>query len=132
MHLKDPFCAWLTQIQLIYCQCVLLVPAGCTCTAGALVNACSCMMQGIFGLSNEQVQDLMFLRETYVLKECELKLQQAALTTCVQNHSPDPLLEVTRVANVGTELRVNAAQCHQLVQRLCGAMYFGVCCSPLR
>lgn len=81
---------------------------------------------GIFGLSNGQVQDLMFLRETYVLKECELKLQQAAWTNCVQDRSPDPLLEVTRVASVGTELRVNAAQCHQLVQRLCWAMYFGV------
>ena len=87
-------------------------------------------MQGIFGLSNGQVQDLMFLRETYVLKECELKLQQAAWTNCVQDRSPDPLLEVTRVASVGTELRVNAAQCHQLVQRLCWAMYFGVCCFP--
>ncbi|KAL0055307.1 hypothetical protein WJX82_010458 [Trebouxia sp. C0006] len=61
-----------------------------------ILNSQADYLIGIFGLSNEQ------------------------------NHSPDPLLEVTRVANVGTELRVNAAQCHQLVQRLCGAMYFGV------
>ena len=25
MHLKAPFCAWLMQIQLTYCQCVVLV-----------------------------------------------------------------------------------------------------------
>ena len=108
-----------------------LLPVCCAgiCLAGASADTCYCMMQGIFGLSNGQVQDLMFLRETYVLKECELKLQQAAWTNCVQDRSPDPLLEVTRVASVGTELRVNAAQCHQLVQRLCWAMYFGVCCS---
>ena len=87
-------------------------------------------MQGVFDLSNGQVQDLMFLREVYILKECELKMQQAALTACVQNHSPDPIFDTARVANIGTELRVNAAQSHHLVQRLCWAMYFGVRCQP--
>ena len=70
----------------------------------------------------------MFLREVYVLKESELKLRQAVLTGCVSNHSLDPVQNVARVANIGTELRVNAAQTHHLVQRLCWAMYFGVSC----
>ena len=72
----------------------------------------------------------MFLREMYVLKERELNLQQAALTADLQNHNPDPLSEVTRVASIGTQLRIHAAQSHQLVQRLCWALYFGVGQTP--
>ena len=68
----------------------------------------------------------MFLREVYILKERELNLQQVALTADLQNHNPDPLSEVTRVASIGSQLRIHAAQSHQLVQRLCWALYFGV------
>lgn len=84
------------------------------------------MLQGIFNLSDAQVKDLMFLREVYVVKESELNLQQASLTACLQNRIPDPMLEVTRVVSIGTELKVKAAECHKLLHRLCWAMYFGV------
>ena len=88
--------------------------------------SCYCAVQSIFGLSDDQVQDLMFLREVYILKEGELNMQQAALTARMQDRSSDPVIEVARVASIGTELRVNAAQCHKLIQKLCHAMYFGV------
>lgn len=89
-------------------------------------QCCNVLLQGIFNLSDAQVKDLMFLREVYVMKESELNLQQASSTARLQNRIPDPVLEVTRVASIGTELKVKAAECHKLLHRLCWAMYFGV------
>lgn len=85
-----------------------------------------CFLQGIFNLSHSQIQDLMFLRRVFLLKEHELHLQQAALMAKLQQKCPALLCNVTRVANLANQLRLHAGQCHLLVQRLCWAMYLGV------
>ena len=78
-------------------------------------------MQESFALSDSQLQDLVFLREVYVLEKHELNTQRATLVAELQD-SPS----VNRVAIITTLLRENGALAHQLAQKFCWALYYGV------
>ena len=88
-------------------------------------------MQGILGLSDSQIQDLMFVRRVYILRKHELDLHQAALLASVQEHSSGTLSDIPRVTELANQIRLTAAEHHLLVQRFGWAMYMGVRTHPL-
>ncbi len=83
-------------------------------------------MQGILCLSDDQIQDLMFLRRVYFLKRHELNSQCAALRAKMQNQDPHPLANVAMVTSAASQLRQNAAEDRQVLMRFAWAVYFGV------
>ena len=83
-------------------------------------------LQAVLCLSLEQVRDLMFLRRIFFLRRQELAVQRAKLTQQMQDESTSTLAHATRVKDVASDLRQNAAADHQNFHRFAWATYFGV------
>ena len=83
-------------------------------------------LQAVLCLSPEQVIDLMFLRRIFVLRRQELAVQRARLTQQMQDETASTLAHATRVKDLASDLRQNAAADHQNFHRFAWATYFGV------
>ena len=68
----------------------------------------------------------MFLRRIFFLRRHELASQRAALTSQMQEQHASTLASATRVTDLASELKQNAAADHQNFHRFAWATYFGV------
>ncbi len=62
-------------------------------------------LQSELKLSENQIQDLMHLRQLYLIKRHLLALRRATITAQIQEHSANPLADVMRLSTFASQLQ---------------------------
>ena len=83
-------------------------------------------MQAVVRLTNEQVQDLMFLRRVCRLRQQQLAAQREELTAKLEDHSINPFSNTSRRSDLASQLAENLAEHHQVFYRSLWGAYNGV------
>lgn len=84
-------------------------------------------LQDTLKLSDEQIQDLMFIRQVSYAKHHLLSMQREAVACKILEHSPTPVVNVNKIAASAIKLEQQAVDEHNLVLRVKWAIHCGVC-----
>ena len=86
-------------------------------------------VQILLALSDNQVQDIMLLRQLYHNKLGLLRLERKELVsqmTSVEEQAPHPCEHVVTMSDMSTCLKENAYENHQTLYRVARVLYRGV------
>ena len=80
-------------------------------------------------MTEEQLRDLMLMRQLYLTKRGVLAMERKALVNQMASHEgsmPHPSENITRMADLATCLKENAAEDHYVHRKVARAMFRGV------
>lgn len=80
----------------------------------------------MLSLSEQQINDIMFLRRMYFAKRRSLDAQRTALISRMQEQAPNPVAHAARTSPFAAELRENAAEDFKFHQKAAAAVLCGV------
>ena len=86
-------------------------------------------MQALLALSNDQKRDLMVMRALYLTKRGLLGLERKALVQQMAprvEEMPHPTDNITRLSDLATCLKENAAEDHHVHRKVARAVFRGV------
>ncbi len=83
-------------------------------------------MQAMMLLSEDQIQDVMFLRHVFYVEGRQFDMQRAALSASMAEQSPNHIANVAKISAIANQLRENAAEHHTFLQTWAGTIYYGV------
>ena len=99
----------------------------------ACINACKLrstphlyVVQDMLKLSDDQIQDLMFVRRVTYLKNHILSCQREAVAAKILEDSPTPVVNVNKLSVSAIQLKQQALDKHDVVQRAKWAIHCGV------
>ena len=99
----------------------------------AYINACKLrstahlyVVQDMLKLSDDQIQDLMFVRRVTYLKNHILSCQREAVAAKILEDSPTPVVNVNKLSVSAIQLKQQAQDKHDVVQRAKWAIHCGV------
>lgn len=84
-------------------------------------------LQDMLRLSEEQVQDLMFIRQVVHTKNHLLASQCEAVAAKILEDSPTPVVSVNKLSASAVQLQQQASDEHDVVLRVKWAIHCGVC-----
>ena len=90
---------------------------------------CNLQPQNLLGLTEDQVQDLMLMRQLYLTKRGLLVMERKALVDQMASGDggmPHPSDNITRMADLATCLKENAAEDHHVHRKVARAAFRGV------
>ena len=85
--------------------------------------------QSLLALSDDQIRDLMMLRALYLTKRGLLGMERKALVQQMatrEEEMPHPTDNITRLSDLATCLKENAAEDHLVHRKLARAVFRGV------
>lgn len=85
--------------------------------------------QSLLALTEDQVQDLMLMRQLYLTKRGLLAMERKALVTQMASGDgvmPHPSDNITKMADLATCLKENAAEDHYVHRKVVRAAFRGV------
>ena len=82
-------------------------------------------------LSDDQIQDLMFVRQVAYLKNHMLSCQGEAVAAKILEDSPTPVVNVNKLSTSAIQLQQQALDEHDVVHRVKWAIHCGVCLDSL-
>ena len=85
-----------------------------------------CVLQDMLQLSDDQVRDLMFVREVAYLKHHMLSCQREAVAAKILEDSPTPIVNVNKLSASANRLQQQALDEHDVVHRVKWAIHCGV------
>lgn len=91
------------------------------------------LLQGLLALTDDQLRDLMLMRQLYLTKRGLLAMERKALVNQMGSNEgsmPHPSDNITKMADLATCLKENAAEDHHVHRKVARAVYRGV--RPLR
>lgn len=83
-------------------------------------------MQSTLDLTQNQIQDLMFLRRAYLLRRLSLDRQRTRLMNAIQETSHDAIVDAMKASRLAPQIGDLAAQKRQLFHRFAWAIFHGV------
>lgn len=83
----------------------------------------------MLNLSDEQIQDLMFVRQVDYAKHCVLGSQREAVAASIHQDSPTPIVNFNKLSASAIQLQQQALDEHDVVHRVTWAVHCGVCCA---
>ena len=94
--------------------------------------ACVAALQSLLALSDSQVRDLMLVRQLYLTKRGLLAMERKALANqmAAEGAMTHPSDNITRMADLTTCLKDNAAEDHHVHRKMARAMFRGVSFVP--
>lgn len=81
---------------------------------------------GLLGLSDDQLQDMMLLRQLYITRRHILAVHRKELMAGTQEQTPHPIESVTRMSDLANQLKENAWEDHHLLYNMSRAFFCGV------
>ena len=87
------------------------------------------VLQSLLALSEPQVHDLMLMRQLYLTKRGLLVMERKALVNQMaagEGAMPHPSDNITRMADLTTCLKENAAEDHHVHRKIARAVFRGV------
>lgn len=81
----------------------------------------------MLNLSDEQIQDLMFVRQVDYAKHFVLGSQRAAVAASIHQDSPTPIVNFNKLSASAIQLQQQALDEHDVVHRVSWAVHCGVC-----
>ena len=81
----------------------------------------------MLNLSDEQIQDLMFVRQVDYAKHHVLGSQREALAANIHQDSPTPIVNCNKLSASAIQLQQQALDEHDIVHRVTWAVHCGVC-----
>ncbi len=87
-----------------------------------------CVVQNALKLSDEQIQDLMFVRRMDYTKHSLLDSQREPIAARIQEYTPNPVANVNKLSALAAEIQQQALEDHDTVHRVSWAVHCGVRC----
>jgi len=87
------------------------------------------LLQGLLALTEDQLRDLMLMRQLYLTKRGLLAMERKALVNQMASNEgsmPHPSDNITKMADLATCLKENAAEDHHVHRKVARAVYRGV------
>ena len=87
------------------------------------------LLQGLLALTEDQLRDLMLMRQLYLTKRGLLAMERKALVNQMGSNEgsmPHPSDNITKMADLATCLKENAAEDHHVHRKVARAVYRGV------
>ena len=90
---------------------------------------CFVALQNMLDLSDEQIQDLMFIRQVDYAKHHVLSSQREAVAANIHQECPTPIVNFNKLSASAIQLQQQALDEHDVVHRVTWAVLCGVCCA---
>ena len=101
----------------------------CCCQTQNMTRVVVCL-QDMLQLSDEQIKDLMFVRQVTYAKQHFLASQLEAVATKIHEDSPSPIVKFNKLSASAIQLQQQALDQHDVVHRVRWAVHCGVCGHP--
>ena len=86
------------------------------------------MLQVMLSLSENQIEDILFLRRIFLVGRHNFDARRAALAGSMQGQGPNHLADVAKTSTVASQLRQNASEHREFLVAWGRTVYYGVCC----